>query len=72
MAKYYRFTFSAGYIGTDEIEIYKFDDNASESEVSEVFDDWYDNMRKDSGDFQEISEEKAKEEGIDEDLSGED
>lgn len=68
MAKYYKFHYSAGYVGTDEEAIYKFSDDVSEKEVEETFDDWYESVRTDEGSFGEISEEEAEDEGIDEDL----
>lgn len=68
MAKYYKFTYSAGYVGTDETAIYKFADDVSESEVQEVFDNWYEEQQRHYGDFEEISEEEAEDAGIDEDL----
>lgn len=67
MAKYYKFHYSAGYAGTDVDEIVKFSDDVSESEVKETFDDWYEEQRSDEGNFEEISEEKAEDLGIDED-----
>ena len=71
MAKYYKFTYNAGYVGTEESAIFKFGDGASENDVSETFDDWYEQMMTCSGDYEEISEDEAESEGIDEDLSGE-
>ena len=71
MAKYYRFTYSAGYVGTEESAIFKFDDDVTENAVSEEFDEWYENKMTCSGDYEEISEEEAEDEGIDEDLSDE-
>lgn len=68
MAKYYRFNYSAGYVGTDKTAVFKFSDDATEEEVREAFDDWYENQSKEHGDFEEISEEEAEDEGIDEDL----
>lgn len=69
MAKYYKFHYSAGYVGTDVDEIMKFSDDVSESEVQETFDDWYEEQRNDCGNFEEISEEEAEDLGIDEDYS---
>lgn len=69
MAKYYKFHYSAGYVGTDETAVYKYDDSVEEKEVQEDFNDWYEECRNDSGGFEEISEEEAENEGIDEDLS---
>ncbi len=69
MAKYYKFSYSAGYCGTDEEEIVKFDDNVSEKEVSEAFEDWYDSVNTASRGYEEISEEEAEDEGIDEDYT---
>lgn len=69
MAKYYKFHYSAGYYGTDEEQIVKFDDDVSEKEVSDTFEDWYDSVNTASGGFEEISEEKAEDEGIDEDYT---
>lgn len=70
MAKYYKFHYSAGYVGTDEEAIYKFADDVSEKEVAEIFDDWYENVKTDEGDYEEISKEEAEDEGIDEDFEG--
>ncbi len=67
MAKYYKFHYSAGYVGTDVDEVMKFSDDVSENEVQETFDDWYEEQRSDEGDFEEISEEEAEDLGIDED-----
>ncbi len=67
MSKYYKFHYSAGYVGTDVGEVMKFSDDASESEVEETFDDWYANRQRDSGGYQEISEEEAEKLGINED-----
>lgn len=69
MAKYYKFHYSAGYCGTDEKQILKFSDDASEKEVEEVFDDWYDSVNTASGNYEEISKEEAEDEGVDEDYS---
>lgn len=69
MAKYYKFHYSAGYCGTDEDQIFKFDNNVSEKEVSEIFDDWYDSINTASGSYEEISEKEAKAAGIDEDYT---
>lgn len=68
MSKYYKFHYDAGYCGTDTDEVFKFSDDTPESKVEEVFEDWYENQKNDSGDFEEISEEEAEELGIDEDL----
>ena len=69
MTKYYKFSYSAGYHGTDEKQIVKFSDDVSEKEVGDIFDDWYDSVNTSSGGYDEISEEEAEEEGIDEDYS---
>lgn len=69
MAKYYKFHYSAGYVGTDETAVYKYADSVEEKEVQEDFDEWYEEQRKDCGNFEEISEEEAEEEGVDEDYS---
>ena len=69
MAKYFKFHYDAGYVGTDVDEVYKFDDDISDNEVEEVFDDWYDEQRSDNGEYEEISQEEAEELGIDDDLS---
>lgn len=69
MAKYYKFNYSAGYCGTDEQQIVKFDDDVSEKEVSEAFEYWYDSVNTASGSYEEISEEEAEDEGIDEDYT---
>ncbi len=69
MAKYYKFHYSAGYCGTEEEQIVKFDDNVSEKEVEEVFGDWYECVNTASGSYEEISEEEAEDEGIDEDYT---
>lgn len=49
--------------------MYKYADSVEQKEVQEDFDDWYEEYRNDSGSFEEISEEEAENEGIDEDLS---
>lgn len=69
MAKYYKFYYSAGYCGTKEEQIVKFDDNVSEKKVTEAFEDWYDSVNTSSGDYDEISEEEAEDNGIDEDYT---
>lgn len=69
MAKYYRFHYSAGYCGTDEEHIVKFSDDVSEEEVEEAFDDWYESVNTANGDYEEISEDEAEDEGIDEDYT---
>lgn len=69
MAKYYKFHYSAGYAGTDETAVYKYDDSVEEKNVKEDFEDWYEEQRKDVGSFKEISEEEAENEGIYEDFS---
>lgn len=69
MAKYYKFSYSAGYCGTDEKQIVKFSDDVSEKEVSEAFEGWYDSVNTAYGSCGEISEEEAWNEGIDEDYS---
>ncbi len=69
MAKYYKFNYSAGYCGTDEEAVFKFPDDVSEDEVKEVFEDWYNSVNTASGNFDEISEEEAEEDGIDMDCT---
>lgn len=69
MAKYYRFNYSAGYCGTYRKEIVKFPDDASEKEVEEAFNDWYDSVNTADGGYDEISMEEAEDEGIDEDYT---
>lgn len=69
MAKYYKFHYSAGYCGTDEWQIVKFADDVSEKEVSDAFDDWYDSVNTASGSYEEISEEEAEDEGVDDDYT---
>ena len=49
MSKYYKFHYDAGYVGTDVDEVFKFSDDTSERKVEEIFDDWYDDQRSDSG-----------------------
>lgn len=69
MAKYYKFTYSTGYANADETAVYKYEDSIEEEQVKEDFDDWYNECRRDSGNFEEISEEEAENEGIYEDFS---
>ena len=69
MAKYYRFHYSAGYCGTDEGQIAKFADDVSGKEVEEAFDNWYELVKTCEGSYEEISEEEAEDEGIDEDYT---
>lgn len=69
MAKYFKFHYDAGYIGTDVNEVFKFDGDISDNEVEDVFDNWYDEQRSDNGSYEEISQEEAEELGIDDDLS---
>lgn len=71
MSKYYKFHYDAGYVGTDVDEVFKFSDDTSERKVEEIFDDWYDDQRSDSGVYEEISEDEAEEIGIDKDLEEE-
>lgn len=66
MAKYYRFTYSAGYVGTDEEEIIEVPDNYTESEIENLYDDWYESRLTAYGGYEEISEEEALESGVDE------
>lgn len=66
MAKYYRFTYSAGYIGTDVEEIIEVPDSYSEADVEELYEDWYESQLTASGGYDEISEEEAQEIGVDE------
>ena len=66
MSKYYRFKYSAGYVGTDVEEIIEVPDDYSETDVEELYEDWYESQLTASGDYEEISEEEAKESGIDE------
>lgn len=67
MAKYYQFHYDAGYIGTEVDEVFKYDDDVSEVTVNRDFMRWYENQS--SGDFFEITEEEAKELGIDKDCT---
>lgn len=69
MAKYYEFSYSAGYVGTDTKVIFKFDDSTTDKDIQEIYDDWYEEQRSDYGDFVEISEEIALEKGIEEDYT---
>ena len=69
MAKYYKFKFSAGFAGTATENIIKFDDNVTEKEIEEIFNDWYEEQRRDYGSNNEISEEEAERLGVDEDYS---
>ncbi len=71
MSKYYKFYYNAGYIGTDVEEVFKISDDTSARKVEEIFDEWYDEQRSDSGSFEEISEDEAEEIGIDEDYEEE-
>lgn len=71
MSKYYQFHYDAGYVGTDVDEVIKVSDDVSEKELEEIFDDWYEGQRSDSGGYEEISEDEAEEIGIDEDLEEE-
>lgn len=66
MSKYYRFKYSAGYVGTDEEEIVEVPDTYSESDVEELFDEWYADHDMSIGVFSQISESEAQECGIDE------
>lgn len=66
MAKYYKFTYSAGYIGTDVAEVIEIPDDYSEADVKELYEDWFECQLTASGNYKEISEEEAKENGIDE------
>lgn len=67
MARYRKFTYNAGYIGTTEEEIFKFSDSCTDAEIESIYEDWYEAQRRDSGENVEISEDKALEFGVDED-----
>lgn len=69
MAKYYKFHYDAGYCGTDDEKVFKYDNDVSEEQVESDFEEWYEFQRSDNGNFWEISEKEAEELGIDEDLS---
>lgn len=71
MSRYYKFHYDTGYYGTDVDEVIKVSDDVSEKELEEIFDDWYESQRSDSGVYEEISEDEAEEIGIDEDLEEE-
>lgn len=72
MAKYVRFTYNAGYVGTDTEAVYKFPDSYTDEDIEEVYEEWYEKQDSASGDFGEISEDEAKIIGIDEDYTEED
>ncbi len=67
MAKYYKFCFSAGFAGTERCVEVRFADDASETEVRETFNNWYEGQRRDRGYFEEIYKEEARNSGINED-----
>ena len=66
MAKYRKFYYSAGYVGTDTTEIMKFDNSATDKEIEGSFEDWVEEQHSWSSDLTEMSEEEAEGEGIDE------
>lgn len=66
MAKYYRFKYSAGYIGTDAEKTVEVPDSYTTGDVQELFDEWYEEQDKSDGDFEEISESEAQDCDIDE------
>lgn len=67
MAKYYKFYYSAGYVGCDENVVFKFSDSTSEEEIEKAFNDWYQSVDTSFGNFYEISEKEAEKYEIDED-----
>lgn len=68
MAKYRKFTYSAGYAGTEVESVYKFSDAYTEDEIESIYNDWYDEQRGDEGSSEEISEEEALASGIEEEF----
>lgn len=65
MAKYFRFEFNAGYVGTDCSQVFKFNDDVTEKEVNNIYEEWYADQRSDYGDCIEI---EVDEDDNDEDI----
>ena len=57
MAKYYKFNYTTGYVGTDTEVIFKFPDDWTDKDIARIFDEWYDEQRSDSGDYEELDQE---------------
>ena len=67
MAKYYKFTYNAGYAGTDVETTFKFPDDWTDKDVSKIFEEWYDEQNTSSGDYEELDCNEIDEDDIDED-----
>lgn len=69
MVKYYRFEYETGCCQSETREVARFPDDATEEEVTDVFKEWYEEKRTDSGGYKEISKEEAERDGIDQDYA---
>lgn len=56
MAKYRKFNYDAGYVGTETEVIMKFTDNYTEDEIEDIFNDWVQEQHCWSCDCVEIDE----------------
>ena len=52
-----KFVYDAGYVGTEESEIFEFEDNITEEELQEEFDIWVENTRTHSSWFIEVDKD---------------
>jgi hypothetical protein len=64
MAKYRKFYYNAGYIGTTTEVAMKFSDDTTENEIKDIFDEWVEEQHCYTYDFTDITEEEAEEMGI--------
>jgi len=66
MAQYRKFKYSAGYAGTETEVIFKFADDCSEEEITNIYNDWVEEQQTWYADWEEISEEDIDEDELDE------
>lgn len=64
MAKYRKFEYSAGYVGTDTKVIMKFSDDYTEKQIEEIFNGWVEDQQSWSADFTEVDESEVEEDDI--------
>jgi hypothetical protein len=56
MAKYRKFIYNAGYVGTETEVIMKFADSYTDKEIEEIFNDWIEDQHNWSADCVEVDE----------------
>lgn len=64
MAKFRKFQYSAGYIGTDTEVIMEFSDDYTEEQINDIFEGWVDEQHCWSSECTEVDESEVDENEI--------